>query len=642
MTIDLNKGWFFCKEDGIPVETDLPHDAMLAEARDRICRNGVNTGYFPGGKYRYEKRFVLEEAAVGKSIVLHFEGVYQNCKVYLNGLAVGAHHYGYTAFDVDISNAVQAGENLLRVTVDNSLEPNCRWYSGSGIYRPVTMCIQDKNHISGVHLETLDIHPARVRAEITTTRPCDVTVEFYDGDTCVASGAPGVLEIPDAKLWSAENPYLYRVLVRTDTDEQTIFYGIRNLAWSAETGLTVNDKPVLLRGGCIHHDHGVLGACEYQDAEERRILVKDLSRFGRDYLTVGDYISRVFPFLGVRFISVNDGFDSSNPLDIDSLDTSFRTLIYDLYSRDLSRRVKSAKKARAERGAFLSPYAPYGYVKDPEDKNHLLVDAEAADVIRRIFQMAADGAKPWQIAAALNGDGVISPKNYKVEAGCTRTPWRSIQEENFWTASLVAKFLRDERYIGKTVFGKRSRDVVGSTHTVKIARNDWIVVPNRHEAIVPEALFQKAQAVMREYREYEVSSDSGNPLKRKVICGVCGHAMQRDSRKNGSYRCVTKRLNTGFDCSEDRIPESDILYAVIDTIQVYAQYAVSIDRLLQTRREQRQLDRKQAQRCLQTLQSQKLRLSQVQQDALYPAGLLRASRFVRGQAAGLLCQRIRK
>ena len=335
------------------------------------------------------------------------------------------------------------------------------------------------------------------------------------------------------------------------------------------------------------------------------ILVKDLSRFGRDYLTVGDYISRVFPFLCVRFISVNDGFDSSDPLDIDSLDTSFRTLIYDLYSRDLSRRVKSAKKARAERGAFLSPYAPYGYVKDPEDKNHLLVDTEAADVIRRIFQMAADGAKPWQIAAALNGDGVSSPKNYKAETGCTRTPWRSIQEENFWTASLVAKFLRDERYIGKTVFGKRSRDIVGSTHTVKISRNDWIVVPDRHEAIVPEALFEKAQACMREYREYEVTSGSGNPLKRKVICGICGHAMQRDGRKNGSYRCVTKRLNTGFDCSEDRIPETDILETVIETIQVYAQYAVSIDRLLQTRQAQRVLDRKQAQRRLQTLQSRK-------------------------------------
>ena len=344
------------------------------------------------------------------------------------------------------------------------------------------------------------------------------------------------------------------------------------------------------------------------------IVVKDLSRFGRDYLTVGDYISRVFPFLGVRFISVNDGFDSSNPLDIDSLDTSFRTLIYDLYSRDLSRRVKSAKKARAERGAFLSPYAPYGYVKDPKDKNHLLIDTEAAVVIRRIFQRAADGLKAWEIAAELNGDGICSPKNYNVEAGCTRTPWRSIQEENLWTASLVAKFLRDERYIGKTVYGKRSRDIVGSTHTVKISRNDWIVVPDRHEAIVPEALFEKAQACMREYREREVMTGGGNPLKRKVICGVCGHAMQRDNKKNGSYRCVMKRLNTGFDCSEDRIPEPDILEAVIDTIQVYAQYAVSIDRLLQTRQAQRQLDRKQAQRRLQTLQSRKAQLDERLQD----------------------------
>lgn len=98
------------------------------------------------------------------------------------------------------------------------------------------------------------------------------------------------------------------------------------------------------------------------------IVVKDLSRFGRDYLVVGNYISRVFPFMGVRFIAVNDGFDSSRPQDIDSLDTSFKTLIYDLYSRELSGKVKNAKRMRAEKGFFLSPFAPYGYVKDPEDK----------------------------------------------------------------------------------------------------------------------------------------------------------------------------------------------------------------------------------------------------------------------------------
>ena len=364
--------------------------------------------------------------------------------------------------------------------------------------------------------------------------------------------------------------------------------------------------------------HGWLSAYERlvnsQNFFSPYLTQEDLSRFGRDYITVGDYISRVFPFLGVRFISVNDGFDSINPQDIDSLDTSFRTLIYDLYSRDLSCKVKSAKKARAERGAFLSPYAPYGYIKDPEDKNHLLVDEEAAVVIRRIFQRAADGLKAWEIAAELNGDGICSPKTYKVNAGYTRTPWRSIQEENFWTVGLITKILRDERYIGKVVYRKRIRDIVESPHTVKISRDDWIVVPDRHEAIVPEALFEKAQICMREYREREVMTGGGNPLKRKVICGVCGHAMQRDSRKNGSYRCVTKRLNAGFDCSEDRIPETDIQEAVIDTIQVYAQYAVSIDRLLQTRQAQRQLDCKQAQRQIQTLQSRKARLDKRLQD----------------------------
>ncbi len=344
------------------------------------------------------------------------------------------------------------------------------------------------------------------------------------------------------------------------------------------------------------------------------IVVKDLSRFGRDYLTVGDYISRVFPFLGVRFISVNDGFDSNNPQDIDSLDTSFRTLIYDLYSRDLSRKVKSAKKSRAERGAFQSPYAPYGFVKDPNDKNHLLIDKEAAAMIRRIFQMAADGNKTWEIAAALNLEGVISPKNYKRDAGCTRTPWRSIQEDNFWTSSLIAKLLRDERYIGKVVFGKRSRDIVGSTHTVKINRDDWIVVPGRHEAIVSDELFEAAQASMREYRECDKPSSSDRPLKRKVYCGVCGYAMKRDNKKNASYYCGTKHLNTGFDCPDERVPEADILEAVIDTIQVYAQYAISIDRLLKVKQERNQLDRKQAKRQIQILQSRKSQLDKRLQD----------------------------
>lgn len=121
------------------------------------------------------------------------------------------------------------------------------------------------------------------------------------------------------------------------------------------------------------------------------IIVKDLSRFGRDYLVVGNYLTRVFPFLAVRFIAVNDGFDSIRSQDVGNLESSFKTLLNDYYSRDLSRKVRSAKRRRAERGYFLSPFAPYGFVKDPENKNRLLIDPVAAATVRRVFQMVMDG-----------------------------------------------------------------------------------------------------------------------------------------------------------------------------------------------------------------------------------------------------------
>lgn len=273
MTLDFCRNWTFCKEGETPVTVDLPHDAMLLEKRDGGCRNGVNSGYFPGGKYAYGKTFELDAAMPGKPVALHFEGVYQNCKVYVNGKLAGSHRYGYTAFDVDISDFAESGENNIRVEVDNSLEPNCRWYSGSGIYRPVHLLIREQNHISQVHMETVQIHPAKVRVDVKTTQDSDITVDIYEGEKRVASGKPGILEVPEAKLWSAEKPFLYKILVRTDTDERVIAFGIRKLEWNAEKGLTVNGQRVLLRGGCIHHDHGVLGACEFRDAEERRIRI---------------------------------------------------------------------------------------------------------------------------------------------------------------------------------------------------------------------------------------------------------------------------------------------------------------------------------------------------------------------------------
>lgn len=273
MTLDFCENWTFRKEDGVSIPVSLPHDAMLLEKRDGGCRNGVNSGYFPGGKYVYEKTFDLDSAMIGKSIELHFEGVYQNSRIYANGKLAGSHRYGYTAFDVDISEAVHVGDNTIRVEVDNSLEPNCRWYSGSGIYRPVQLIIRERNHITQVHLETVDIHPAKIRVDVQTTQDSNIAVEVYEGKKMVANGKSGEIEVPDAKLWSAEIPFLYTVRVKTDTDERLVPFGIRKLEWDAEKGLTVNGKRILFRGGCIHHDHGVLGACEYYDAEYRRIRI---------------------------------------------------------------------------------------------------------------------------------------------------------------------------------------------------------------------------------------------------------------------------------------------------------------------------------------------------------------------------------
>ena len=266
--IDFDAGWTFRREGGEPVSVTLPHDAMIHEPRRSTAVAGTNNGYFPGGVYLYEKRFGIDSADVGKSLVLHFEGVYGACEVLVNGTLVARHAYGFTPFDADFSNVARAGENLVSVRVDNSLQPNCRWYTGSGIYRPVSLLVRSKDHIERLHISTASISPATIAVDTDAD-----TVEVYDGDALVSSGSSGELVIPNAKLWSAETPHLYTLVARTATDERRCAFGIRMLSWSAEGGLSVNGETVKLRGGCIHHDHGVLGAAEYRESEERRIRI---------------------------------------------------------------------------------------------------------------------------------------------------------------------------------------------------------------------------------------------------------------------------------------------------------------------------------------------------------------------------------
>ena len=272
MANDFMQNWRFCLYDK-PDEAKtvhLPHDAMITEPRGK-CLNGANSGYFPGGRYLYEKDFEIAPEQIGQYIALIFEGVYRCATIYVNEKKLACHAYGYTEFTVDISDAVQAGTNHLKVDVDNSLEPNNRWYSGSGIYRPVHLVIRPKEHICNVRITTKSISPAVIT--VTADAPAGTTVKIYDGETLVAEGVPGEIEVPHAKLWDAEHPNLYRAVLCSGIDTEEVEFGIRQLTWSAQTGVCVNGKEVKFRGACIHHDNGFLGACEFDAAAERRIRI---------------------------------------------------------------------------------------------------------------------------------------------------------------------------------------------------------------------------------------------------------------------------------------------------------------------------------------------------------------------------------
>ena len=319
------------------------------------------------------------------------------------------------------------------------------------------------------------------------------------------------------------------------------------------------------------------------------ILVKDLSRFGRDYLEVGNYISRIFPFLGIRFIAVNDHFDSSRGPGADSLETSFKTLFHDIYSRDISRKVREAKRFRAKRGEFINSFAPYGYVKDPQDKKHLVIDPEAAAVIRRIFRMAIEKKNTTEIARALNADHVLTPMQYKKDAGCSRT-WLCIGEKNFWTRETVKTILRDERYIGTNVFGRRMCDQIGKNHMVSVPKAEWIRVAGCHEGIVTDEEFAHAQENLREYKEYSKNGTGRRLLWKKVRCGVCGHIMYHFSGKKPYYICNTPRVTDVFGCPEERLAEEDLLDAVRDGLRAQALYAVDAARIWEEKYRRKQCD----------------------------------------------------
>ena len=258
----------------------LPHDAMLAEPRTALSAGGTNTGWYEGYDYEYRRTLTVPENELADTHILEFEGVYHNAEVWLNGQKAAFRPYGYTNFYVDCAPYLHAGENELRVIARNADQPNSRWYSGAGIYRPVQLWTAKGARIAmnGVKIRTLSLDPAVVEVRVKTTAPGTVRL-MVDDLPAVQQESDGeavfTLTLDNARLWTPETPNLYTCRVSFADDEVTETFGVRKVEWGTD-GFLLNGKRYIIQGACIHHDNGLLGAVCDPDAVARKVrLLKE-------------------------------------------------------------------------------------------------------------------------------------------------------------------------------------------------------------------------------------------------------------------------------------------------------------------------------------------------------------------------------
>ncbi len=297
------------------------------------------------------------------------------------------------------------------------------------------------------------------------------------------------------------------------------------------------------------------------------VIVKDLSRFGRTSSETCDYLERIFPALQVRFITVNDGYDSNARQygAAGDLDIGVRSIMNELYSRKVSQDVKTAKRQCAARGECIAAYPIYGYVKGSTDRRRLEVDPPAAEIVRLVFSLWLEGNSIDNIAATLNNRQIPSPSARKRELGAKRTSWSRLREDIPWTKQAVRVMLRNERYTGKLISLRTVREELGNPNQRAVPKEDWIVVENAFEPIIDKDTFQKAQVLFRALppRPKRVQAQHSKPLfSRKIVCGICGQGLMRQKSRRIYYRCAEKHGPLANQCKVIRIYEDDLMEAV--------------------------------------------------------------------------------
>lgn len=302
------------------------------------------------------------------------------------------------------------------------------------------------------------------------------------------------------------------------------------------------------------------------------IIVKDLSRLGRNYIEMGKYLEQIFPMMGIRFIAINDNYDNANAEsnDSDNIVVPFKNLLNDSYCRDISIKVRSQLDMKRRKGEFIGGYAIYGYCKDERNKNRLVVDEYAADVVRSIYRRKLEGMSAQAIAEQLNSENVLAPSEYKRLCGLNYHSGFKAGTHAKWQAIQVLRILKNEVYTGMMVQGRRQKINYKIKKIRDVEESGWIRVPNMHEAIIPQKLFDTVQEVLKLDTCASKGQQTVNLFSGIVRCGGCGQNMvRRTVSKNGKkyiyLHCVTN--HNGLGCSSHLISESKLEEVVLAALQ---------------------------------------------------------------------------
>ena len=315
------------------------------------------------------------------------------------------------------------------------------------------------------------------------------------------------------------------------------------------------------------------------------VIVKDLSRLGRNYILVGQYLEMIFPMLNIRFISVNDRIDSvKDPASINNALVSFKNVMNDEYCRDISNKVRSSLDRKRSKGEFIGSFASYGYMKDPDDHHHLIVDPVAAGVVKNIFDWFLQGMSIIGIAKRLNHMGIPNPSAYKRQCGLNyKHP--AGQLDSAWPDSSVKRVLKNRLYVGDMVQNKNRTKSYKVQVSVAVPEENWVIVPNTHAAIIDREKFETVQQLLMRDTRTSPGINHVSIFAGYIRCADCLRAMGKKSvaQSYGKYHyyvCQTFRKAGRNLCTKHTIREKQLYDAVLATIQSQIDLAVSMDQLV--------------------------------------------------------------